>query len=90
MVALQYGGIFTTQKQVPKGHMWIEGDNASRSRDSRDFGPIPYGLVRGRALCKVLAHPPSRALIDIHGLDLAPLGVWHLPGQRVIWSQGDC
>lgn len=50
---MQYGGIFSSNLTVPPGHVWIEGDNAARSRDSRDFGPIPLGLVRGRAVCKV-------------------------------------
>jgi Signal peptidase, peptidase S26 len=33
---------------VPKGHLWIEGDNAAHSIDSRTFGPLPIGLVQGR------------------------------------------
>jgi len=39
--------------QVPKGHVWIEGDNADNSTDSRNYGPIPIGLVRGRAMVRV-------------------------------------
>ncbi|KAI6661133.1 Mitochondrial inner membrane protease subunit 1 [Oopsacas minuta] len=38
---------------VPKGHVWLEGDNADQSKDSREYGPIPYALLRGRALCKI-------------------------------------
>ena len=38
---------------VPCGHVWLEGDNKGRSRDSRDFGPVPYGLLRGRVICRV-------------------------------------
>lgn len=53
LVATHYGGIFTSHQQVPPGHLWIEGDNSARSHDSRDFGPVPCGLLRGRALCKV-------------------------------------
>lgn len=34
--------------QVPQGHVWVEGDNLSHSRDSRYLGPIPMGLIRGR------------------------------------------
>lgn len=26
------------------------GDNLTVSRDSRDFGPVPLGLIRGKAL----------------------------------------
>lgn len=38
---------------VPTGHVWLEGDNADGSKDSRVYGPIPYGLLRSRALCKI-------------------------------------
>ncbi|KAH0717705.1 hypothetical protein KY285_013736 [Solanum tuberosum] len=33
---------------VPDGHVWIEGDNKFNTNDSRNFGPVPYGLVQGR------------------------------------------
>lgn len=39
--------------QVPKGHVWLEGDNLMNSTDSRNYGPIPYGLIRGRVCLKV-------------------------------------
>ncbi|KAA0189129.1 hypothetical protein HAZT_HAZT007030 [Hyalella azteca] len=42
---------------VPKGHVWLEGDNKLNSTDSRAFGPVPFGLVRGRAVMKLW--PPS-------------------------------
>ncbi|KAK3910996.1 Mitochondrial inner membrane protease subunit 1 [Frankliniella fusca] len=47
--------------KVPEGHMWLEGDNSSNSRDSRSFGPVPQGLITGRALYKVW--PPSEAKV---------------------------
>ncbi|XP_052733548.1 uncharacterized protein LOC108339067 [Vigna angularis] len=31
---------------VPKGAVWVEGDNKNRSLDSRKYGPISYGLIR--------------------------------------------
>lgn len=40
-------------QRIPKGHVWLEGDNPARSLDSREFGPVPIGLIRGRVLCKV-------------------------------------
>lgn len=43
--------------------MWIEGDNAERSRDSRTFGPIPQGLVHGKVFCKVFYKLYHKALI---------------------------
>lgn len=39
---------------IPYGHVWLEGDNRNNSTDSRVYGPIPQGLLRGRALCKIL------------------------------------
>ncbi|KAL3849368.1 hypothetical protein ACJIZ3_011250 [Penstemon smallii] len=38
---------------VPKGHVWIQGDNIYASHDSRQLGPIPYGLILGRVFCRV-------------------------------------
>lgn len=36
---------------VPRGHVWVEGDNWRRSFDSCDFGPVSLGLVDGKAMC---------------------------------------
>lgn len=44
--------------KIPEGHCWVEGDNAARSWDSRSFGPIPLGLVKGRVTC--IIWPPSK------------------------------
>ncbi|MBA0603071.1 hypothetical protein Gorai_003230 [Gossypium raimondii] len=38
---------------VPKGHVWIQGDNLYVSRDSRHFGPLPYGLIEGKVFMRV-------------------------------------
>ncbi|KAM7492489.1 hypothetical protein LguiA_035410 [Lonicera macranthoides] len=38
---------------VPKGHVWIQGDNIYASNDSRHFGPIPYGLIQGKVWYRV-------------------------------------
>ncbi|CAK4728588.1 hypothetical protein AC1031_017227 [Aphanomyces cochlioides] len=43
--------------EVPKGHVWVEGDNATASIDSRHYGPIPVALVWGRVAYKIW--PPS-------------------------------
>ncbi|XP_065875990.1 mitochondrial ATP-independent inner membrane protease subunit 1a-like [Euphorbia lathyris] len=43
---------------IPKGHIWIEGDNIYRSKDSRVFGAVPYGLLCGRIFWRVW--PPHR------------------------------
>ncbi len=33
---------------VPKGHVWVEGDNATMSVDSRHIGAVPAALISGR------------------------------------------
>ncbi|XVF55102.1 hypothetical protein PTKIN_Ptkin06aG0009400 [Pterospermum kingtungense] len=44
--------------KIPDGHCWVEGDNSSSSVDSRSFGPVPLGLINGRATHVVW--PPHR------------------------------
>ncbi|RID68280.1 hypothetical protein BRARA_C00450 [Brassica rapa] len=38
---------------VPKGHVWIQGDNVHASTDSRNFGPVPFNLIEGKAFLRV-------------------------------------
>ena len=42
-----------SQVKVPKGHVWVEGDSAEDSVDSRSFGPIPYSLIQSRVFYRV-------------------------------------
>ena len=39
--------------QVPDGYMWLEGDNQHNSTDSRNYGPVPMALLRGRVAARV-------------------------------------
>uniref|UniRef100_A0A3Q4BLC7 Mitochondrial inner membrane protease subunit n=1 Tax=Mola mola TaxID=94237 RepID=A0A3Q4BLC7_MOLML len=45
--------LFKSHTYVPKGHVWLEGDNLRNSSDSRSYGPVPYALIRGRVCLKV-------------------------------------
>ncbi|XP_063044926.1 mitochondrial inner membrane protease subunit 1 [Engraulis encrasicolus] len=47
------GDIFQSHTWVPKGHVWLEGDNLRNSTDSRSYGPVPYALIRGRVCLKL-------------------------------------
>ncbi|CCD26480.1 endopeptidase catalytic subunit IMP1 NDAI_0H03070 [Naumovozyma dairenensis CBS 421] len=36
--------------QVPKGHVWITGDNLSHSLDSRSYNALPMALIKGKVI----------------------------------------
>ncbi|XP_050428811.1 mitochondrial inner membrane protease subunit 1 [Adelges cooleyi] len=40
-------------RTVPKGSVWLEGDNKNNSLDSWHYGPVPKGLICGRVLCRI-------------------------------------
>lgn len=44
---------FNSYEIVPLGHVWLEGDNFSNSSDSRNYGPVPQGLIKSRAVCRL-------------------------------------
>lgn len=43
--------------QVPRGHCWVHGDNLDNSRDSRHYGPVPLGLIKGKVVARVWPDP---------------------------------
>ena len=45
--------MFRGTVQIPKGHVWLQGDNTLNSTDSRAYGPVPYNLLQGRVFLKV-------------------------------------
>lgn len=42
---------------VPPGHVWLTGDNLGNSTDSRQYGPVPMALIKGRVLARVYPQP---------------------------------
>jgi len=38
---------------VPRGHVWLIGDNATHARDSRDYGPVSKALIRGKIVARI-------------------------------------
>eukprot|EP01117_Protostelium_nocturnum_P019622 TRINITY_DN8555_c0_g2_i2.p1 TRINITY_DN8555_c0_g2~~TRINITY_DN8555_c0_g2_i2.p1 ORF type:complete len:239 (+),score=72.21 TRINITY_DN8555_c0_g2_i2:62-718(+) len=48
-----FEGLNTEVVTIPKGYIWVEGDNPQFSIDSRIFGPIPENLVLGTPLFRL-------------------------------------
>jgi signal peptidase I len=44
---------------VPPGTVWLAGDHRDHSADSRVFGPVPVGRIKGRAWIALVSWGPS-------------------------------
>eukprot|EP01041_Mallomonas_annulata_P000469 gene469-877_t len=53
----EFGYIRNTITTIPRGHVWLQGDNPSNSTDSRSYGSVPMGLLQGRVVLKL--SPPQ-------------------------------
>mmetsp|Transcript_13401 Transcript_13401/g.23994 ORF Transcript_13401/g.23994 Transcript_13401/m.23994 type:complete len:158 (+) Transcript_13401:128-601(+) len=52
-MAKRYGFDKKKKVTVPKGMVWLEGDNPENSTDSRTYGPVPQAMIRGKVFFKV-------------------------------------
>ncbi|CCX13414.1 catalytic subunit of the mitochondrial inner membrane peptidase complex [Pyronema domesticum] len=53
---------------VPRGQLWVEGDEAFHSLDSNTYGPIPIALVTGRVTHIVYPLDRMQRVDDNEGL----------------------
>lgn len=53
--------------QMPPNHCWVAGDNLAWSRDSRHFGPLPMGLIRGKVVGRIF--PWGQRCLFTRGLE---------------------
>ena len=44
--------------KIPPRHVWVVGDHRDRSADSRVFGPVPVGRLKGRAWTALVSWGP--------------------------------
>lgn len=49
---------------VPRGRVYLQGDNYRNSYDSRTFGPVPIALLEGRAIFKLNKWEPLQGPPD--------------------------
>ena len=58
------------RQAVPAGHVFLAGDHRDHSADSRVFGPVPVGRIKGRAWVALFSWGPSGPRWDrlFHGV----------------------
>jgi signal peptidase I len=47
------------KQDVPEGTVWLAGDHRDHSADSRVFGPVPVGRIKGRAWMALVSWGPD-------------------------------
>ncbi|HSN92970.1 MAG TPA: signal peptidase I [Anaeromyxobacteraceae bacterium] len=47
------------RQKVPEGTVWLAGDHRDHSADSRFFGPVPVGRIKGRAWIALVSWGPN-------------------------------
>lgn len=70
------------ETKVPRGHVWLQGDNRADSKDSRTYGPLPLACVKGRVVGKVYPFWEAGALPACDFSDVLVFKASEGPGSR--------
>jgi inner membrane protease subunit 1 len=46
-------GLSERYLKIPRGHVWLQGDNLASSNDSRNYGAVPEATLNGRVIARV-------------------------------------
>ncbi|XP_064635106.1 mitochondrial inner membrane protease subunit 1-like [Lineus longissimus] len=77
---------------VPKGHVWLEGDNKDNSKDSRDYGPVPMGLIKQRVFLRVwplLSFKRISSLPASENVDCCPSKIYAMEPWEIGYDDAD-
>lgn len=67
--------------RVPRGYVWVVGDNLSNSTDSRRYGPVPLGLIRGKIVARVSYTTPIPSFAS-HLIQFTPFDSFGRPAKH--------
>jgi len=66
-------GAASYQLVLPRGHVWLQGDNLDDSTDSRIYGPVPLALIQSVAMLRIWPFSTAGALPGSPPLPPLPL-----------------
>ena len=61
-----------------------KGDNSNQSLDSREYGPVPMGLISGRAFTKIWSNANIRSIGLLYNREGEGSSKWSEEGSQVV------